>query len=210
MRIIYLLSMNLVLILFSGYGQESTVRQRIILGYGIPNYQKTHISNIRSSSGLVELGYKIFLTNNLSIGLLYNMSSLETNDVHSRTLIYNSIYKDYLPLGFNDFTYHYSIKFNTFLAQSDYFWFNKKNISFYSDISVGWVSVCVSTKFTVKSGSADVPEPDGAKSGLAYHITLIGCHFAIEKHFGAYVEFGHGYRGIINGGLTWSFETDNN
>lgn len=190
----------------TSYGQESQIKQRLMLGYGIPNYPKMILSNVESSFGPFELSYKTFLTDKLSIGLIYNMNGINTKDVH----IVKYVIVDTYIANLIDYTYHYSIKFNTFLAKVDYSWLNKDMLNFYSGVCIGWVFVNASTKLTVKSGDSDVPKFNGTSSGLAYQVTLIGCHFIIVKHFGCYAELGYGYNSILNAGLSWTFDGNKN
>ena len=172
--------------------QSSKGKMRIMAGFGVPNFAAASLSNVDEKFGPYQIGYKYFMTDKFSIGLMYNYSSAKTTNM----------------IGVNNngdnYTYNYAVTFNTFLAQLDYSWYNRPSHNWYSGLSLGTVNV--NAKATVTLGNGLAPEFTSASSGLAYHITAVGYHGNIGKNFGLYSELGFGYNGLLNAGLTYSFK----
>ena len=167
---------------------------RLMLGYGLPNIPAKALATTSESSGPIGFGFKYFLTENWSVGLMYNSSSVTTEKVNIND-----------GMG-NDFDYSFGVSFNTFLTQVDYTWKNHENYSLYSGIGIGYVDVTADVNFNVNSGTADESIKFSAtESTAAYHLTAIGANSKLIGGLGVYAELGYGYNGIFNGGLSYKF-----
>ena len=188
-KTLLLITLGLMTTLVSN-AQSAKNRMRIMAGVGFPNIPAAVLSDVDNSTGPYQLGYKVFLTDKFSIGLMYNYASAQTKN--------KLAYDDNL----NPYTYNYEVRFSTFLTQFDYSWSNKENHNWYSGLSLGIVNVKATANITTGSGN---PTFNAADGGLTYHATLVGWHGTIGKGFGGYAELGYGCNGLINLGATYSF-----
>ena len=171
--------------------QTAKNKMRIMVGYGLPNIPAAIIGDVDTKTGPYEIGYKVFLSDKFSIGLMYNYASAST-----KTAL------DYDPNG-NAYSYNFDVSFSTFLTQLDYAWVNKTSHNWYSGLSLGYANV--TANLNLITGSSN-PTFTAANSGFAYHLTLVGYHGTLGKGFGVYSELGYGFNGIFNAGLSYSFD----
>jgi hypothetical protein len=165
-----------------------------MLGYGIPNIPANVLATTGESSGPIEIGFKYFLSDKWSIGLMYNSSSATTEKINVND-----------GIG-NDYDYSFGVSFNTFLTQVDYTWKNDEKYSLYSGVGLGYVDVTADVNLTVNSGTASESITfSAAESTVAYHLTFIGANSRLIGGLGVYAELGYGYNGIFNGGLSYKF-----
>ena len=171
--------------------QTAKNKMRIMLGYGFPNVPAAVLGDdVDTKTGPYQIGYKLFLSDNFSVGLMYNTASATTKTAVG------------IDENLNPYSYNFDLSFSTFLTQLDYSWANKPTHNWYSGLSLGYSNV--SAKVNVTTGSGN-PTFTAASSGLAYHLTLVGYHGTLGKGFGVYSELGYGFNGIFNGGFSYSF-----
>jgi hypothetical protein len=186
----FLTTLSLITLTIVVNAQTQKDRMRIMIGIGAPNIPAAVLENVDTKTGPLQIGYKVFLTPRLSVGLLYNYSSAKTKPALSYT-------ENFTPYIFSS-----NVKFNTFLSQLDFAWINKPNYNWYSGVSLGWVNS--SYQYNLIDGNVDIDEKVKTR-GSAYHITLVGYHGTLGKGIGVYSELGFGFNGIWNGGFTYSF-----
>jgi hypothetical protein len=191
---------NKILLLLGIISSSAAIAQvkqgdfRLMLGYGIPNIPAKALATTSESSGPLQIGFKYFIKDNLSIGAMYNKSSATTEKVNIID-----------GLG-NDYSYSIGISFNTFLTQIDYTWKNELKYNLYSGVGLGYVDVNSEINMTVNSGTGDESLSfSAAKSNAAYHLTFIGINSKLAGGLGVYSELGYGYNGIFNAGLSYKF-----
>lgn len=139
-----------------------------------------YVSDHYNGSGSVGITYRHMLRNeNILWGISAGMSNASWE-------IYN--------IGMNEG----SLERNYYTVAIDwqYRWRNQGVIQMYSGLDLG-VTYCQETFTPTESGAAST------KSNfiqLGYQVNAIGARFG--KKFGGYVEFGYGYKGIVNFGLS--------
>ena len=104
-KTLLLITLGLMTTLVSN-AQSAKNRMRIMAGVGFPNIPAAVLSDVDNSTGPYQLGYKVFLTDKFSIGLMYNYASAQTKN--------KLAYDDNL----NPYTYNYEVRFSTFLTQA--------------------------------------------------------------------------------------------
>jgi hypothetical protein len=132
-----------------------------------------------SAYGVVTFSYKRYLKRWVSLGGSASMNPITTHITTKKGL---------------DLTY--SMYLFSVMPRVDFYYFNKGYFSLYSGLEVG-------ASFDLYSDRSGNTNANTTGVSAAFHVNAIGMR--IGKEIGGFMEFGFGYRGIMNFGISGRF-----
>ncbi|MBE9483471.1 MAG: hypothetical protein IMY74_01420 [Bacteroidetes bacterium] len=143
------------------------------------------VSDKIKSSGNISLGYNRFLKDWLKVGI-------------TASYVHYTVQKEYTFASVGSVhTVEWRDAFISGLLSADFHYLRKKNISMYSGVSAG---ICF-VRSDILEGDSMIKMEDS--NIFAYHLNAIGVRFGHSVGF--FLETGFGYKGILNGGLSFKF-----
>ena len=136
-------------------------------------------TNISSSSGAIFFDYHIMLTRKINVGVAAGYEKI-VKDV---------IINDELIGEVND-------KYFSLMGEVEYNYISRDILQVFSGISGGLT-------FRNENATIDDNEETAKTSFVSYHFDIIGIR--LGRSFGAFAKLGFGFKGLLNGGISYEF-----
>ncbi|GAA4279376.1 outer membrane beta-barrel protein [Aquimarina mytili] len=138
-----------------------------------------------NSSGAFYISYKIAVSKRFRLGALFIREKVESEEIERPE---------------NTISEQITVRANTFALEFDYRYVFKEKLQLYSGIGVGYTF-----------GEQDlIRKPGVGQRSESENVNHFNCQFNFfgiryGKSFGIFAEFGYGYKGIFNAGVSFQF-----
>lgn len=171
------------------YASISPVPMQSVLPENTPQFNRLNVSlNFENEdySEIFTVGYMISLSKNMSVGLSYSKCKMESD-----------LWLNAAALR----TATVSAKYNIWMLDARYKWFNWRALSLYSHVGVGAVTMKVDEpEYDDVSSIGSITGWDD-KTEIAWHVTPLGIQYTFFNHISLFVEGGIGLKSCFSGGM---------
>jgi hypothetical protein len=166
----------------------------IFLGIGYPNIPglvyTTFGAGGGTSLGPICFSYQYGLSSKFTLGGTFNYSSATTTSLEG------------YDINNNPTSYKLTLSLMTIMATGNYHYLSSDKFDLYSGISFGYGIASAGISGNAGVGGAETIVSVG---GVAWHANAIGVRLMFTEHIGAYAEFGYGWNGLAQFGLSSKF-----